>query len=108
MPNANVKELQKQITTRAAKDEAFRRELVADPKAVLSRELTKLDPSITVLPPNLKVQLVEEDSNTIYLMLPKVKTAASRELADEELAAVAGGASCASWQILSFTDCCTF
>ena len=74
-----------QITERAAKDPAFRRELLADPKSVLARELG------LALPDFLEVQVLEETPARVYLVLPAAPPAPGAELSDEQLDAVAGG-----------------
>ena len=74
-----------QITERAAKDPAFRRDLLADPKGVLARELA------VALPDFLEVRVLEETPTKVYLVLPAAPPAAGAELSDEQLEGVAGG-----------------
>ncbi|MBI4276868.1 MAG: NHLP leader peptide family natural product precursor [Armatimonadetes bacterium] len=69
---------------RAMKDPAFRKELLADPKAALQRLLGE------ELPAELNVRVVEEDANTVYLVLPPASEGPG-ELSEAELAGVAGG-----------------
>ena len=92
------------ITERAAKDPAFRRDLLADPKGVLARELA------VTLPDFLEVQVVEETPTKVFLVLPATPVAAGAELSDAQLEAVAGGWSaateCGSCQVsCSNCDC---
>jgi hypothetical protein len=89
-----INDLEKQILLRSAKDAAFRTELLADPKGIFSRELLKAFPDAGPLPPNVKIKVVEQTDDTLYLVLPKAPEAACRELGDEELAGVAGGCVC--------------
>jgi hypothetical protein len=58
------------ITERAAKDPAFRAELLADPKGVLARELG------VALPDYLEVTVLEETPGSVYLVLPSAPLAA--------------------------------
>ena len=53
------------LLARAMKDEAFRQELLANPKAVLEHEL-----GITI-PPGLTIQVHEETPTTVHLVLPE-------------------------------------
>lgn len=61
---------------------------MADPKGALQAELQSLQAGVT-LPDNLKVSVVEESPTQIYLRIP---AAVSTEMAEAELAAMAGGA----------------
>ena len=73
-----------QIVVRAATDPVFREQLLANPKATLEQALG------IIFPPALKVSVLEEAPGQICLVLPMLAPA-SEELADEQLAAVAGG-----------------
>ena len=85
-------EFEAQIVAKAWQDEAYRKELLADPKAVLERELQAIAPDAK-LPAHVNVKVVEEDPSTVYLVLPvNPKTIEeNRELSVEELESVAGG-----------------
>jgi hypothetical protein len=75
------------LVIKAYEDEAFRQQLLADPKSVYEQELGM------ELPDSVNLQVVEEQPNTIYMVLPR-KTEAPMvegELSDEALEAVAGG-----------------
>jgi hypothetical protein len=78
------KEFETEIITKAWKDKQFKQELLSNPKAVYERELNQK------LPDSLQIRVVEEDSNTIYLALPKAPEA-TEELSEEALEAIAGG-----------------
>src|SRR4028119_64124 len=58
------KDLEIHLITRALKDEAFKRELLANPKAVVEKELG------TKLPEELEINVLEETENTFYMVLP--------------------------------------
>lgn len=80
---ANRKTTQEAIVKKAISDAAFKKALMADPKATLEKELG------IALPKGLKVEIVEETASTLYMVLPDViKT---DTLSDKELEAVAGG-----------------
>ena len=55
------------IISKAWKDEAFRKRLLADPKAVMAEELASLHEKAN-LPDNVKVTVMEETADQIYLV----------------------------------------
>ena len=88
----NRSEFENKLVVRAYEDEAFRQELLADPKSVYEREM-----GISI-PDSFSIEIVEEKPNTIYMVLPQKTEAAQAEgeLSDEALEAVAGGG---SWMV---------
>ncbi len=70
------------IVAKALKDDGFRKDLIDDPKGVLTRETG------CELPDNLEIKVIEEAENLAYLVLPHMP---SDLLSDEDLDAVAGG-----------------
>lgn len=72
----------RKIIERALKDEGFRKQLIANPKAVVEKEFN------VNLPADLEVQVLEQDAKKIYLVLPAKRM---EELSEEELRAVSGG-----------------
>jgi hypothetical protein len=78
-------ELEAGLIERAAKDEAFRRSLVEDPRGTLERELG------VRVPEGVGLTVLEETRTARYLVLPPAPGKGGG-LADEELDAVAGGA----------------
>ncbi|WP_445632369.1 Nitrile hydratase alpha/Thiocyanate hydrolase gamma domain-containing protein [Nostoc sp. DSM 114161] len=82
--NKGRREIESELIAKAWKDEAFKKELISNPKAVYGRELGQ------ELPKNLTIRVVEETADTIYLALPR-SPQVSEELSDEALEAVAGG-----------------
>jgi len=74
------------LITRALNDENFRKELLANPKAVVEKEMGKLKEGAK-LPNTLEVKVIEQPANTLYLILPTI----SDELSDEMLDKVTGG-----------------
>lgn len=77
----NREQIEAHIKQRAADDPSFRQALVSDARSALKNEIG------LELPQNMKLQVIEESSDTMALVLPP----ASGELADMELEAVAGG-----------------
>ena len=77
------RDMEADIIARAMKDEGFARELRADTKAVIEREVGKL-------PEGIEVKLVEETADTLYLVLP-ARPSPGDQLSDAELERVAGG-----------------
>lgn len=69
----------------AAQNPSYRDALIRDPKKVVASQF-QLD-----LPSNLHVEVLEESAEKVYVVLPHV-LAEGAELADEDLEAMAGGA----------------
>lgn len=71
------------ILERAKKDAAFKAQLVNDPRKAIESELG------TSLPSNVQFHVVQETATNLYVVLPE---SPSRELSDQDLEAVTGGA----------------
>jgi hypothetical protein len=85
-------EVEQRLIERSLQDDAFRRRLLADPKAAVEEELG------VQLPAEVQVRVVEETADTIYLALPTASPAGEGgEISDQELEAVAGGDMCATY-----------
>jgi hypothetical protein len=83
-PDAN--DLQTRLVEKAMGDAAFRQKLVSAPRAAIEDELG------VTLPDDVDIGVVEETPEKIWLVLPAaVPPAASQQLSDEELGAMAGG-----------------
>ena len=83
--------LQQQVMDRAMKDEAFRQELLNNPKGTLERELG------LALPAGVTIQVHENTPTTVHLVLPMLPASGElRELSDTELETVVGGAAASS------------
>ena len=80
-------ELERKLIQRSLEDEGFRRRLLDDPKGAVEQEIG------TQLPQEIKIRVVEESPDTIYLVLPRSSPLGGQggELSDRELDAVAGG-----------------
>ena len=81
-------ELEAELTAKAWKDEAFKQELINNPKAAYINELQQQ------LPENLEIRVLEETSTTLYLIIPQkpANMQFTEELSQEALESVAGGA----------------
>ena len=75
--------LNQQVIARALKDPDYRQALLADPRAALGQAFGQ------ELPAHVQVKVIEQEPDTIYLLLPR--GAESLELNEEELDSVAGG-----------------
>ncbi|HEX5850720.1 MAG TPA: NHLP leader peptide family RiPP precursor [Rubrobacter sp.] len=82
-------EMERRLIERSLEDDAFRQRLVEEPKGVVEQELGMR------LPEEVRVMVVEETSDTIYLVIPGTPMAGREELelSDQELESVAGGGS---------------
>ena len=79
--------LYQQIITRAMKDEAFRQQLLSNP-----RNAIESDQGVS-LPANLMIQVHEDTPTTIHLVLPMQPSAGEpQELSEAELTMIVGGA----------------
>lgn len=79
-------EMEQRLIQRSLQDDVFRQQLLADPRAIIERELR------TQLPEEVTVVAVEETADTIYLVLPSSSPiGGGEELSDTELESVAGG-----------------
>ena len=85
------RDLEAHLIARAWRDEAFKQELLRDPKAALARELARIAPGAT-LPEQVEIHVVEETPTTRYLVLPsKPVTEVGEVLSDVDLEPIAGG-----------------
>ena len=74
------------IIERSMKDEHFRKQLMENPKQILETEFGMK------FPESVKVNVVEEDPQTFYVVLPPNPVAGKAgELSDTDLESVAGG-----------------
>ena len=79
-------EMERRIVQRSLEDDAFRQQLLEDPKGTVERELG------TPLPEGVEVRAVEETADTVFLVLPSTSPLGEGvELSDSELESVAGG-----------------
>ena len=85
--NKTRQEFEANLAAKAWKDKAFKQELLTNPKATIAKEFG------TPIPDNIEVKVLEENPNTLYILLPvePVDLESEGELSDEALKAVAGG-----------------
>ncbi len=67
------------VVKKALESEAFKAELIKDPRAAVSKEIGQQ------IPADVEIKVVQETAKTFYIVLPDNK------LSDETLDAVAGG-----------------
>ena len=93
-------EMERKLIQRSLEDEGFRRRLLEDPRRPWRRSWGH------GCPRSVKVRVVEETADTIYLVLPSASALGDQggELSDEALEAVAGGLS--SWNESCQTQLC--
>lgn len=82
----NRKDLEAGLIQKALEDEAFRQQLLQNPKAAIEAFTGKK------LPSDVEVTVLEEKPNLFYLVLPEnPDELPDQQLSDEELDLVAGG-----------------
>ncbi|MEN9223561.1 MAG: NHLP leader peptide family RiPP precursor [Thermostichus sp. BF3_bins_97] len=80
------KDLEARLIRRAWEDDQFRQLLLKDPRRAIESELGQ------PLPDSLKIRVLEEDPDTLYLVLPpNPLPLPTRDLTDADLDLVAGG-----------------
>ncbi|GET37481.1 NHLP leader peptide family RiPP precursor [Microseira wollei] len=92
-PRSTRQEIEERIIAKSWQDDAFKQEILNNPKAVLSREIGQ------PLPEDVEIRVVEETPNIVYLVLPMkpITPEADAEISEAELDAVAGGIACNPW-----------
>jgi hypothetical protein len=79
-------DIEARIIAKAWKDEAYKQELLTNPKAAIEREFG------VEFPADVNVQVLEENSTSLHFVLPMSPVAIAQELSEEQLEAIAGGA----------------
>lgn len=82
---ASPEQLRAQVLERAQTDQAFRQELIQNPRQALS-ESTGLN-----IPDTIQIEVLEETPTQFYLVLPPAALSVGGELSSAELEGVAGG-----------------
>ena len=79
-------QIEQQLIEKAMKDESFRKQLIENPGAAIEAETGMK------IPYGMKIKLLEEDHQTVYLILPATNLKNSElELSEAELESVSGG-----------------
>jgi hypothetical protein len=79
------KDIEARIVAKAWKDEAYKQELLTNPKAAIEREFG------VKFPAEVSVQVLEENSTSFHFVLPISPVAIAGDLSEEQLEAIAGG-----------------
>ena len=100
MKNQQRQQLERKLIEKAMKDEAFRKQLIENPSATIEEETG------TKLPEIFTIKVLEEDLQTVYLILPQKPVQNSEmELSEAELESVAGGTGGAEEVATHWTYC---
>src|SRR5690348_6300043 len=86
--------LQEQVMKRALIDEAFRQEMLSNPRMVLARDYN------VHIPETVNIRVLEDTTAVITFTLSP-RQGAVQELSDAELEAVAGGQAINAWTLNS-------
>lgn len=79
------KDIEARIIAKAWKDEAYKHELLTNPKVVIEREFGM------EIPEEVSIQVTEENPTSLYLVIPISPEIEGVELSEEELEVLAGG-----------------
>src|SRR5262245_16271279 len=79
------------LVQKAAQDDAFRTQLLTNPKATISHALG------IAIPAGIEIKVLEETSRTLYLVLPR--STANQELVEAELESAVGGTTAEARQL---------
>jgi Nitrile hydratase, alpha chain len=79
-------ELERRLIQRSLQDEDYRQQLLSEPRAIIEREIG------AQLPERVRVVVVEETADTIYLVLPSDSPYVGEggELSDEAIESLSG------------------
>jgi hypothetical protein len=96
----DAKRIQAYIAAKSWKDPAFKRQLLANPRAVLEKECG------VKLPDGVECKVLEETAKSTYIILPmQPDDVTPDQLSDAELETVAGGAA-SKTDVRSGCVCC--
>ncbi len=76
-------ELESNLVAKAWQDDAFKQQLMSDPKSAIAEAGLSL-------PDDIKVEVIEETNRTFYLVIPQPPSQVD-ELSEADLESVAGG-----------------
>ena len=79
------KQFLEKLVEKAKTDENLKNALLTNPKELFEKKLKMK------LPDNLKITVLEEKSDEIYIVLPAKTNEIKRDLSDEDLSKISGG-----------------
>jgi hypothetical protein len=79
------KDIEAYIIAQAWKDENYKQELLNNPRSIFEKEFG------LKFPCQKRIEVLEENPNTLYFVLPISPDLSKTELSDEELEVIAGG-----------------
>ncbi len=85
--DVNSNTLSEKVIMKAMKDKAFRKELIANPNAVIAKELGM------AVPEGVSIKVVEDTQTELHLVLPAMNGGGGA-ISDSDLDKVSGGAIC--------------
>ena len=83
----SLEKFEENIISNARKNVDYRKRLLDDPRALVESQIGQ------PLPSNMKVSVLQETPNHVYIVLPYDQPQSGSELSDADLESVAGGGS---------------
>jgi hypothetical protein len=85
IPQRSRNEIEAHLVAKTWKDNSFKQQLLANPKATIEQEFG------VQLPEALNIRIMQENAETLYITLPTRPSVNEDELSEKELETVAGG-----------------
>ena len=85
IPQRSRNEIESHLVAKTWKDDSFKQQLLANPKATIEQEFG------VQLPEALNIRIMQENAETLYITLPTRPSVNEDKLSEKELETVAGG-----------------
>lgn len=85
IPQCTRRDIEAHLVTKAWKNEAFKQQLLSNPKVAIEQEIG------VRLPEELSIQILAENASILYISLPVHPNLYGVELLDQELECIAAG-----------------